>query len=111
MTIDFGNFPATLILVFLALLISLPIKVTASTLGAQNVTIIKSFLSMFIPAIVIMLLSNISGMVVLLFPVALLISIMIILEVDLLVAMGIAVFSAAIFYLIIDQFFSGITIS
>jgi hypothetical protein len=110
MTVNFSDFPTIVILAFLALCVALPVKFAASVVGAQHSSLIRSFTSMMIPIVIVMGLSSVTAAAPMAYPVLLIASIMIVLGTGFLGAIGVSVVSMTLFYGVISNFMSGISL-
>lgn len=111
MEVNFNDFSSLLVLAFISLIVAIPVKVSASVVGAPNTSIVRSFMAMFVPLVIVVLLSNVFSAAILLYPIILFISIMKIVRVSFVSAFMISLISAAIYYVVITKFLSGITIA
>jgi len=110
MTISFDDFSALLILAFVTLFVAFPVKFSVSIIGGGSVSIVRSFMTMFIPVLLVVLLSNAFSAAFFFYPIFLIASIMILLEVGFIGAVGVSLISAAIYYFVITQFIAGTSI-
>lgn len=112
MTIHFDGFSSIFIFALVSLFIALPVKFSASVLGAENNSILSSFLAIFCPLPMAIIIAQFSHAAAFLsFPVILIISVMFFLRVGLLGSIGITATSVAIYYGVFTKLLAGINVS
>ena len=111
MTINFSDFSVLVILASLTFAVALPVKFSASMFGARYTGLVRSFMAMFIPVVIVVALSNVAPIVVLLYPFILILSIKYIMGMSFIGSVGVAVLTATIYYFVVTQFASGISIT
>ncbi len=110
MEIEFGNFPSLVILTALSMFVALPVKLTAGLLGARETGLVRSFFAIIVPVAIVVLLYGEIPPVVMAFPFILFFSVMFFLKTGFIGAVGISIISAVVYYLVVTNFVSGITI-